>query len=114
MFKLSNDLSLRIAFDLDETLGVPQVYVNKVLSYGLDQYFQETYSWDELPCRWKDIRTIKADCLIDDSPNHQECAKTYLLEQQYCVIHAYGSTTDNNNGRLWVEQIYNYLHGLIK
>jgi hypothetical protein len=51
MFKLSNDLSLRIAFDLDDTLGVPQVYVNKVLSYGLDQYFQETYSWDELPCR---------------------------------------------------------------
>src|SRR5688572_31281486 len=92
----------RIAFDLDETLGVPVIdgatmvgwqirpgcvdllrrlgdrfalclwsvssrrYVDKALSFGLSQHFAATYSWDELPAPWKDVRRVDADFLVDD------------------------------------------------
>lgn len=139
---------MRIAFDLDETLGVPCVdetgltgfrwrtgaeqllkelaqdhylilwsvsqrtYIDKVLQYGLQPYFKEHYSWNERPCEWKDIRTIQADCLIDDSPYYQQCAALYGLEKHYCVVPAYGSPEDNANERLWVTQIKHYLQDL--
>src|SRR5262249_17351135 len=84
----------RVAFDLDETLGVPMItsnaitgfharpgcidllrelrdhyflvlwsvskrsYVDKALAGGLAAFFAQTYSWDEMPCEWKDIRRI--------------------------------------------------------
>jgi hypothetical protein len=96
----------RIAFDLDETLGVPLIegqtvvgwqmrsgsaelldrlragfdlvlwsvsprrYVDKALSDGLGRWFAESHSWDELPARWKDVRRLRADWLVDDSPHH--------------------------------------------
>src|SRR4051794_38223348 len=92
----------RIAFDLDETLGVPLIegnaitgfqcrpgclellgrlrsrctlclwsvsgrrYLDRCLSFELSAWFAETYSWDELPAPWKDVRRIRADFLIDD------------------------------------------------
>jgi hypothetical protein len=94
----------RIAFDLDETLGVPLVdgpnvvgwqmragaaelldrlhldfelvlwsvsprrYVDKALAFGLGRWFAESHTWNELPTRWKDLRLVRADFLVDDSP----------------------------------------------
>src|SRR5690348_1516182 len=105
----------RIAFDLDETLGVPLLegnaivgfqvrpgclellgrlrsrftlclwsvssrrYLDKVLSFGLGRWFSATYSWDELPGLWKDVRRIGADLLVDDSPHHREAAARHGL-----------------------------------
>jgi len=93
----------RVAFDLDETLGVPLIegdtiagfclrpgcaellarlsgrfelviwtvssrrYLDKVLAFGLGEWFERTYSWDEQLAPWKDVRRIGADWLIDDS-----------------------------------------------
>src|SRR5262249_48780892 len=103
----------RIAFDLDETLGVPRIeggtivgfqsragcaslleqlcrrytlvlwtvssrrYLDKVLAFGLRTFFEETYSWDELPASWKDIRKLRLGYLIDDSEHHREAARQF-------------------------------------
>jgi FMN phosphatase YigB (HAD superfamily) len=120
----------RIAFDLDETLGVPVIdgaaivgrqgrpgcvellgklrtrftlclwsvssrrYVDKALSYGLGDWFVETYTWDEMPGSWKDVRRIRADLLVDDSPHHRDAARTHGLEAAYVVVPPYGSPAD--------------------
>jgi NLI interacting factor-like phosphatase len=134
-------MKLRLAFDLDETLGVPVIdgtsiigftireggvelldllqqehslvlwtvasrrYVDKVLSFGLNKYFAEVHSWDEIASEWKDIRKIRADYLIDDSPHHRERAREHGLERRYIVIAPYGSLEDRKDPRLWVQQI---------
>lgn len=134
-------MRLRVAFDLDETLGVPVIdgasivgfkireggvellerlkqehslilwtvasrrYVEKVLSFGLRKYFAEVHSWDEIASEWKDIRKIRADYLIDDSPHHQERAQEHGIERRYIVIAAYDSLEDRKDPRLWVQQI---------
>ena len=121
----------RIAFDLDETLGVPLIdgptmigwqlrpgcaelldrlrqdsvlclwsvsprrYVDKALSFGLAKWFEETYSWDEMPAPWKDIRRIDADFLIDDSAYHREAASRFGLDFAYIVVSANGSPADD-------------------
>lgn len=136
----------RIAFDLDETLGIPIIdgveivgfrlrdgckevleklheryqlclwtvsnrsYLDKALSFGLKDYFSETYAWDELPVVWKDVRKINADFLIDDSPHHREEAAKFGIESRYIIIAAYGSEDDNNDSLLWVKQIENILN----
>jgi hypothetical protein len=118
----------RIAFDLDETLGVPLTdgasmvgwqmrpgcaelldrlqgefglilwsvsprrYVDKALSFGLGRWFAESHSWDELPAPWKDVRLLRADFLVDDSPHHREAAER--LGAAYIVVPAYGSPAD--------------------
>jgi hypothetical protein len=119
----------RIAFDLDETLGVPLIegdaivgfqlrpgclellerlrsrfklclwsvsgrrYIEKCLSFGLSAWFGETYSWDELPGPWKDVRRIGADLLVDDSPHHREAAAKHGLADRYVVLPYTGTTT---------------------
>ena len=111
----------RIAFDLDETLGVPQIadnrivgfhlrpgcaelldrmqpgfvlclwtvsqrrYLDQILSFGLGEYFKETYSWDERPCIWKDVRKLQVEYLIDDSAEHQEAARKHGLERRSSI-----------------------------
>ncbi len=141
---------LRIAFDLDETLGVAitnstsivdfllrdgcikllekiqnehylvlwsvsnRSYLNKVLSFGLKKYFRETYSWDEIPSSWKDVRQLEIDFLIDDSEYHKEIAQQYALESQYIIIPAFGSPEDVKNPMLWVTQIENKLEQALK
>lgn len=131
----------RIAFDLDETLGVPIIdgsamiswqlrpgceellnslrsqfvlclwsvssrrYVDKALSFGLRTWFTETYSWDELPVRWKDVRQIRADYLVDDSPHHREAARGLGLEAAYIVVPQYGSPEDADDPSAWVRQV---------
>jgi hypothetical protein len=131
----------RIAFDLDETLGVPLIegskivgfqirpgclelleklrpnfvlclwtvssrrYLNKVLSFGLGEWFSETYAWDERPGSWKDVRLIEADFLIDDSPHHRETALKFGLAGRYITVPVYGSPEDTADPLRWVREI---------
>lgn len=131
----------RIAFDLDETLGVPVIdgattsawqtrpgclellgrlrtrfelclwsvssrrYVDRALSFGLKDWFRETYTWDELPARWKDVRTIGADLLVDDSPHHREAARELGLESRYVVVPQYGSPEDAADPAAWARMV---------
>jgi hypothetical protein len=131
----------RIAFDLDETLGVPLIdgdaivgfqvrsgcldllerlrphfalclwsvssrrYLDKVLSFGLSGWFVVTYSWDELPGPWKDVRRIGADFLMDDSPHHRDAATRYGLADRYLVVPAYGSPEDVADPLAWVRLV---------
>src|SRR5262249_59350023 len=120
----------RIAFDLDETLGVPLIegpnvvgwqmrpgcaelldrlrprfelvlwsvsprrYVDKALSFGLGRWFAESHSWDEVPARWKDVRQLRADFLVDDSPHHREAAEPLRLAAAYVGVPAYRGPVD--------------------
>jgi hypothetical protein len=131
----------RIAFDLDETLGVPLIdgsnvigwqmrpgcaelldwlqprfalllwsvsprrYVDKVLSFGLGRWFAESHSWDEVPARWKDVRQLRADWLVDDSPHHLQAAERFGLASQYIVVPAYGSPEDLADPLAWVRLV---------
>jgi hypothetical protein len=131
----------RIAFDLDETLGVPLIdgpsvvgwqmrpgcaemldrlqrefgvllwsvssrrYVDKALSFGLGRWFAESYSWDEVPARWKDVRRVRADFLVDDSPHHREAAVPLGLGGAYIVVPAYGSPEDVADPLGWVRLV---------
>jgi hypothetical protein len=130
----------RIAFDLDETLGVPLIegqdvagwqmrpgcaglldrlrpefelvlwsvsprrYVDKALSFGLGRWFVESHSWDELPARWKDVRQVRADFLVDDSPHHR-AAERVGLATAYIVVPAYGSPEDVADPLAWVRLV---------
>ena len=131
----------RIAFDLDETLGVPLIdgpnvvgwqmrpgcaklldllrlefelvlwsvsprrYVNKALAFGFDRWFAESYSWDEVPASWKDVRRIRADFLVDDSPHHMQAAERLGLAASYILVPAYGSPQDAADPLAWVRLI---------
>ena len=136
----------RIAFDLDETLGVPVIdgeritgfrfregcvevlerlqrdfililwtvssrrYVDQILSFGLNRFFHETYTWDDIATSWKDVRRIKADFLIDDSPHHYEEAVKNGISERYIVIEPFGSPKDFEKPLYWVEQIERVLY----
>jgi len=131
----------RIAFDLDETLGVPIVdqstmvgfrvrdgalellgrlkrkyalvlwtvgdrrYAEKALSYGLRDYFDTLYCWDDLPVEWKDIRRIGVDYLIDDGEYHRDEARKHGVTRGYIVVPAYGCHQDQRSPLDWVLQI---------
>jgi hypothetical protein len=131
----------RIAFDLDETLGVPLIegnaivgfqvrpgcldllerlqarctlclwsvsgrrYVEKCLSFGLSAWFAETWCWDELPLAWKDIRRIRANLLVDDSPHHREAAARHGMADRYVVVPMYGSPEDAADPMAWVRLV---------
>lgn len=131
----------KIAFDLDETLGVPltdgrnlfgwqlrpgcsellerirqdfavclwsvagRQYVDKALSFGLEKWFKEVYTWDELPGRWKDIRRIGASFLVDDSKHHRDEAARQGLGSRYIVVPAYGSPKDNADPLAWIRLV---------
>jgi NLI interacting factor-like phosphatase len=134
-------MSKRIAFDLDETLGVPIVdqdtivgfrardgatellgrlkqtyalvlwtvsdrrYAEKALSYGLRDYFDALYCWDDLPVDWKDIRRIGADYLVDDNEYHRDEAMKRGVTQGYIVVPAYGCRQDSEAPLAWVGTI---------
>jgi hypothetical protein len=137
----------RIAFDLDETLGVPLVdgphlvgwqmrpgcaglldrleadfelvlwsvsprrYVDKALSYGLGRWFTESHSWDEVATEWKDVRHLRADFLVDDSPHHREAAEPFGLGAAYIVVPAYGSPEDVADPMAWVQVVETAIEG---
>jgi hypothetical protein len=83
----------------------PRRYVNKALSFGLGRWFAESYSWDELPTRWKDVRQLRAEFLVDDSPHHQEAAEQLGLGAAYIVVPAYGSPEDAADPLAWVRLV---------
>jgi hypothetical protein len=131
----------RIAFDLDETLGVPLTdgrgvvgwqmrpgcadlldrlgggfqlvlwsvsprrYVDKALAAGLDRWFAESHSWDEVPSAWKDVRRLGVDWLVDDSPHHAQAAAEFGLAARYVVVPAYGSPEDAADPLAWVRLV---------
>lgn len=80
-------------------------YVNKAIANGLGRWFSETYSWDELPTAWKDIRRINADYLVDDSSHHRDAARKFGIESAYIVVPSYGSPEDVADPLGWVRQI---------
>jgi hypothetical protein len=131
-----------VAFDLDETLGVPitdgqsvvgfrmrrgcgellmdlrryytlllwsvssRRYVEKALDHGLRGFFEKTYTWDEHPCRWKDVRELEVDWLIDDSEHHrEEATRRGVGANHYIVVPAYGSPEDDAHPLAWTAQI---------
>ena len=132
---------LRVAFDLDETLGVPitdgraivgfqmrqgcrelladlkarhdlilwtvssRAYATKALGFGLGVFFDQAVTWDEMPCRWKDVRRIGVDFLVDDSDEHRQMASPYGLGSHYIVVPVYGSPEDFANPLAWAEQV---------
>lgn len=132
---------MRIAFDLDETLGVPLIegvaivgfqirtgcpdlldrlgtehtlilwsvsnrrYVDRCLGYGLRSRFHETYSWDEQPGSWKDVRKLGVDLLIDDSPHHREAGTVHGLADRYLTVPIYGSPEDVADPLAWVRMV---------
>jgi len=138
----------RIAFDLDETLGVPMIeadsivgfhlrfgcielldrlrdhfvlclwsvssrqYVDKALSFGLADRFAETYSWDEMPRQWKDVRKIGADFLVDDSSHHREAAVQHGIQEHYIVVSAFGSPEDFVDPTAWLRQVERVVFGI--
>jgi hypothetical protein len=69
-------------------------YLDRCRSFGLSGWFAETYSWDEMPSSWKDVRRIKADLLVDDGPHHREAAMKHGLADRYVVVPAYGGPED--------------------
>lgn len=131
----------RIAFDLDETLGVPLIegssivgfqirpgclellerlrcrftlvlwsvsgrrYVDRCLSFGLGKLFSKTYSWDEMPTSWKDVRRIHADLLVDDSPHRREAAARDGLAERYVVVPIYCGPEDVADPLAWVRLV---------
>jgi len=132
---------LRVAFELDETLGMPIIngraitgfqlrpgaqdlltrlkqthelvlwtvgsrsHVNKCLSFGLNRYFQKTFSWDEMPDRWKDVRKAQVDFLVDSSEEHRELATRVGLESKYILVPAYGDMEDERDPSLWARRV---------
>jgi hypothetical protein len=131
-----------VAFDLDETLGVPLTdgqsvvgfqmrrgcgellidlrqyytlvlwsvssrrYVDKALDHGLRGFFEKTYSWDEQPFRWKDVRVLGVDWLVDDSEQHrQEASRCGIDANQYILVPAFGSADDEANPLAWAQHV---------
>ncbi|HET6252097.1 MAG TPA: DUF2947 family protein [Tepidisphaeraceae bacterium] len=134
-----------VAFDLDETLGVPitdgqsvtgfrmrpwcgdlllslrgkyklalwtvssRQYLGKILNHGLPDFFENTYTWDESPSRWKDIRALGIDWLVDDSDYHRELAVPHGMAGRYIIVPAYGSAEDERDPSAWAGQVRDIL-----
>ncbi len=94
---------LAVSFTLVIWSSSERSYLNRALNAGLGEYFEESYSWTELPLRWKDIRLIKAKYLVDDSDHHFLEAKKHGIEQGYIVVPAYGAPEDNADSLLWTK-----------
>lgn len=84
-------------------------YVDKMLSRELGKFFKETYSWDEIPQRWKDIRIVKGDYLIDDDSYQKEMAEQVGLGNKYVIVPIYGDKIDEIEPLSWVRIIENAL-----
>jgi hypothetical protein len=85
---------LRPEFELVLWSVSPRRYVDKALAAGLDRWSAESHWWDEVPARWKDVRQLQADWLVDDSPHHVQAAAEFGLASRYIVVPAYGSPED--------------------
>lgn len=80
----------------------PRVYVNKALEAGLSAYMSASYSWDEVPCSFKDIRKIGADWLVDDSAEYKQQAEASGIGGRYIQVPAIGSPEDRIEPSAWL------------
>jgi hypothetical protein len=88
-------------FDLVLWSSSPRSYVDRALSSHFGVYFKESYSWDEMPCRWKDVRMAKVDYLVDDSDHHFVEARKCNIGPQYIVVPAFGTPEDAVDPLAW-------------
>ena len=87
-------------------------YLDKALYYTkLGRYFIKTYAWEDVPQRWKDVRTLNVDFLIDDSEHHRQCATQFGITSRYIIVPAYGSKEDIADELLWINVIKEHLAG---
>jgi hypothetical protein len=136
---------LKVAFDLDETLGVPitdgrsvlgfqirqgcrelleelaqrhdlvlwtvssRSYVQKALSFGLGGFFGSCITWDDLPARWKDVRAVGVDYLVDDSDYHRQLAEPHGLASRYIIVPSYGTVEDECDPLAWAARVKSVL-----
>jgi len=84
-------------------------YAMRALSFGLGQFFTEIYTRDDMPCLWKDVRTVRADYLVDDAVEYREAAKRYGLEARYIIVSPYGTKEDSPDPLAWARQVRNTL-----
>jgi hypothetical protein len=96
-------------FDLVLWSSSERGYLNHALETGLKRFFKESYSWAELPHRWKDIRLIGADYLVDDSDHHFLEAKKQGIEQGYIIIPPFGAPDDIEDPLQWTKIILDHL-----
>ena len=96
-------------FDLVLWSSSERGYLNRALEEGLKRFFKESYSWAELPHRWKDIRLISADYLVDDSEHHFLAAKKRGIEGGYIIVPSFGAPEDTENPLQWTRIILNHL-----
>jgi hypothetical protein len=96
---------LRPRYDLVLWSVSSRRYMDKALAFGLDRWFAETHSWDELPAPWKDVRSLRVDMLVDDSPHHRQAAEACGLAVGYLVVPAYGSPEDAADPFAWIRLI---------
>jgi FMN phosphatase YigB (HAD superfamily) len=80
-------------------------HVDRLLRYGLARFFRKTYSWNEQPGEWKDIRKINVDFLIDANEQHREKAKSVGIENRYIIVQPYGSYEDEMDPTEWVRTV---------
>lgn len=79
----------------------PRVYVNKALDAGLSAYMSASYSWDERPHAFKDIRNIGADWLVDDSEEYKQQASAMGIGHRYIQVPAIGTRQDRTAPTAW-------------
>lgn len=84
-------------------------YVNKMLTGELGKFFKETYSWDEISQKWKDIRIINANYLIDDDFYQKEMAEQVGLGSKYIIVPIYGNKIDEMEPLYWIKIIESVL-----
>ena len=96
-------------YDLVLWSSSERLYLDRALDASLKTYFKESYSWQEMPHRWKDIRLIKADYLVDDSEHHSNEARKHGLEQHYIVVPPYGAQEDIADPLKWTRIVLNRL-----
>ena len=83
-------------------------YVDEVLAFNngiFKTFFSRSYAWEDINSKWKDVRLIDVDFLVDDSPHHRDKASQYGLSEHYIIVPQYGSAEDVAHPHLWVRLV---------
>src|SRR5262249_24552445 len=96
---------LRNVFQLVLWSVSPRRYVDKALAAGLSGWVTESYSWDEMPSPWDDVRRLRVDWLVEDSPHHAQKGAECGLASKYIIVPSYGSPEDVAEPLAWVKLV---------